>query len=232
MIGKEDINYSIEKFEFSREIRKSLQYRIKLLQIITIFLIIYLITFPVFDYLNNVIKHPNITFREEGIILLFLFFFIVFSLFLMINTLREKIHINKYIFLFIIISLIITEINPFWLSFKFTAAIFFYEIPFIIRYYSEVFNGYQTYSFQQILEFNRLRMLLDKHVGHLLTLAATMIGSTWILIIISDRIIVDLGNEAGVTIPLIILVIVAILIYFRPDVSNTLTKYQKKEEEG
>jgi hypothetical protein len=132
----------------------------------------------------------------------------------------------------VIISLFITEINPFWLSFKFTAAIIFYEIPIMIHYYGEVFNGYQTYSSQQIFEFNRLRILLDKHIGHLLTLAAIMIGSTWILILLSDRIIVDIGNEAGVTIPLILLVIVAILIYFRPDVSRTLTKYQNKDEEN
>ena len=208
---KESVDYALEKTLFSKNIRRSIQLRLSLLQLIAIFLVIYLVTLPIFNYLNILISFPSITNREESCVNAVIIIISFVSLILIIFILKSRPSIGTFLFIFIIIIIILNEINPFWLSFKFCAALFFYELPIIIQYYSDVFKSYQTYSSQQITELDHLRILLDKHVGFLLSMTAIMIGGSWFLIILSDRIIIDLGEESGVTIPLIILIIVTVV---------------------
>ena len=230
MISSNYINFSIEKTQFSKNIRRSFRLRISFLKSITFFLVIYLITLPVFDYLNQVLNHPRITFREEYVIYFILLITSVLSIYWIITVSQAKFTLNKYLFLFIIVLLFISELNPFWLTFKFSAALIFYEIPIIVKYYDKIFQGYQSYSPQQITEFSQLQILFDRHFGHIITLNAVMIGTSWILIVLADRIRIDLGNQAGVTIPIILIVVIVILVYFRSDISNTLYKQQSKKE--
>ena len=226
MSGKESVEYALEKTLFSKDIRRSIRFRLTLLQIIAIFLVIYLVTLPIFNYLNLLVTFPSITNREESFIFAVIVFTSFLSLLLVILILRAKPHIGIFFLILIILIVILNEIDPFWLSFKFCAALFFYELPIIIHYYSDIFQGYQSYSSQQITELNQLRILIDKHIGFLLSITAVMIGSSWLLIILSDRIVLNLGGEAGVTIPLIILIIIAIIAYFRSDISKSIFQIQ------
>ena len=227
MSDKESVDYAVEKTLFSKNIRRSIQLRLAFLQILAIFLVIYLVTLPIFNYLDILVSFPSITNREESFVNAVFILISFVSLILIIFILKSKPSIGTFLFIFIIIMLILNEINPFWLSFKFCAALFFYELPIIIHYYGDMFKGYQTYSSLQITELNHLRILLDKHVGFLLSMTAIMLSGSWFLIILSDRIVLNLlGDEAGVTFPLLILIFITVIAYFRSDISKSMLNIQ------
>ncbi|MFW9928871.1 MAG: hypothetical protein ACFFD1_05745 [Candidatus Thorarchaeota archaeon] len=225
-MSRELIDLSIEKKEIYGNIRRSIILRLRMLQIIAIFLVIYLIAYPLFRIIQILVNLNEVSNREEPAIFAFVIAIIIITSFLIIQVILGRPHIGSYLFILILILILLQEDNPFYLSFKFSCAIFFYELPIIIHYYTDIFKGYKSYSSTRINEINHLRIALDRHVGFLLTLVSTMIANTWILLFFVDRIKIDLGGEAGVTLPLILIVSTAILVYFRSDVSKFVLKIQ------
>lgn len=225
----EDIDFAIKKAKFAKDIRKSLRNRMIAIQIISVILIIYLILFPIFDFFVKLI--PNSTTREVPALNTMIFFATLFVITLIIGVARSKPQWGSYLFLFVFWVAISAEWNPFILAFKYCVALFFYEMPFIMNYYSNILNGYKSYSSQHINELEKLRKLFDQHMTYSLSLIGLLLAITWSFVLVVDVIKIDIGQEAGFTIPFVIILCLSILAFVRSDVSKTLYQFQRRKRE-
>ncbi|MHA2362873.1 MAG: hypothetical protein ACXAC7_02870 [Candidatus Hodarchaeales archaeon] len=223
-----EITHIEEKKLFSDQIRSSLTNRLRVLQLVGSFLVIFLFTYPTMAFIFELSKVVNV--QETNFLITITLFVIFFTIILIYTSFRNRIAINQglaFIFIWIAIS---PEPNQFFAVVKLILGLFLFELPKIQRFYSQYMNYYSSYPNTQFDELHRLSILFDQHLFFYIRIGIGITALSWMILAVYDQLNFDLGHEGSIVIPIIGICLVALYLFFSPKFLLTLKKRNNRKK--
>lgn len=209
-----------EHYYSADNIRRYFSGRLLLLQLIGIFLIIYLFTLPVFSVLST--WAAIFYFEGENIFGILAIITVSYSIYLIVTSFQNHLAINPIIGWIIIWSTMIIEPNQFLAIVNLLFALFLFELANIQKIYSSYLSNYSTYPNQQYQELFNLKIIFDQHLQFFLRLGTGIIAVSWLIIAFFDQVRLNLGGEGSIVIPILGISIIGIYFVFSPKFLRSL----------
>jgi hypothetical protein len=223
-------NYNL-KIEFIEKLKYNIRIKIFLLKFLLTLFIIILIYEPTYNILLELLIFINQLYNTRYQFLITnyeIIFYSIFSIPIIILLLFGFFPFRKIFFVSGFLILIFGEIDMYWVI-KYICLFFLYKIPEIMQKFQNSYKNYSSYK-ESYIELLSLKNVFDTVLKQYLTLLTILILSSYTLIFLFEILSINIGAKISIFLPLILLPILTVLLYFSPNVSTSLKKLILKKD--